>query len=259
MICRCQWFLGAAAVLGLLAAQSARADSVPAVTFAQFTEVKPQPSHFQLKRFSTDQKFGLATGITFFNQPSAGVAVNLDFSHITGAPTGDIRAHVFLSARSTTQAFASGANGVQPFNSQLNQLIIRRDSDNKVLLEVDFKGNLVGPVSGHVADLNASTVGGANPNTPTADFVHFSSAIPEVQSFLSGSTGGEVALHFFNIIPKLTLLGSGHNDEFLLGFAAGGSGVFSAAIVPEPGTLALGGIGVATLLGGLVRRRMATV
>jgi hypothetical protein len=191
-----------------------------------------------------------------------------NFVGISGLPTnvtGGVAAHLTITGYHTTAPAVSGSGDVrQPFNSSATTISITLNSTGQNLItaiitpkSISGAGGVIGSGDPFLRVLNGkmygnihstttfdSNPGGLQDITLTSDFVNFST---------TGSRVVDQQFSNFNLSPGIG------NGGFLENFVASTMGQFRGSVtvtaVPEPASLALGGLGIAGLVGfGLYRR-----
>jgi len=219
-------------------------------TFAQFHEASSSNANeFAYLDNGTDAEF-----VT-----PAPVAATFTFLGLSGPgiPVGPQAAIVTLSSSTvlpvmTAFAGAFGDQAVNGSGALVDKLTILRASDNANLLTVTFTGGLLGAIGGRTPQLSANT-DAINPGTGTVDTITYSSDF--IPTF-GTDNNFSVTTSSWTTIP-----GGGGGlavspDGFFALATAAAAGTFNTSTVPEPGTLALGALGITGLL---ARRRRASL
>lgn len=227
------------AVLGLLCAAPAFASTI---TFAQFSQAVAGNQF----TFTNNTAGGFSTF-------TASVPVNFEFLFpgLSGDLTGPQAATLTMTAVTTVPAQSINipfAFLAQPFNVLSTLAIVRNapatlgDNSRTNLLTVDFTGFITGAPGAGSGNLNGDTAIGTTVNY-SSDFLDF-----------SNTSARNFALSFSSITPALAIDGS-----FLRSFSTAGTGTFASnplpliTAIPEPGTMAALGMGLALM--GVMRRR----
>jgi len=193
-----------------------------------------------------------ANSITATGNPTTGVTT-LDttgasqlgtISLLNGASTNITPVFLILSATSVGPAFVGPGNQDEQFFSGSFSITQNANGTGTNYLSGTFSDMslLFGANHGNGATLTSSD--------PPATITFTSSVI----SALSPPSAANFT--FTNVTPPLHIVG-GVSHPTIGSFLASGSGTFSANTVPEPSTLALGGLGALGLIGYGLRRRKA--
>jgi hypothetical protein len=250
----CAWVfvLAVSALLGLV--QPARAGGI----YATYVQTDPG-TPFAFTNNTTSGDYTIKSG---------SVGVSFNFVGISGLPAeviGGVAAHLTITGYHTTAAAVMGSGDTrQAFNSSATKISITLDSTGQNLMTAIITPKVNQGASGvpgsgdpffrvldgkpfgniHSTTTFDSNPGGLQDITLTSDFVNFS------------TTGSRVIDQQFSNFGLWPGIGSG---GFLADFVASTKGQFRGGVtvtaVPEPASLALGGLGIAGLVGFALYRR----
>lgn len=224
---------GAIAVVGLMLA------AAPAAQAQNFATYSLQNQGTPFKFTSTSNAASLTA-----------TSVPVTFSFLKGKYAGQtISANLMINATTTTKAMNGPID--QPLinqNGSLSEIKFTANGDQTIngmtvtggstLLDVNFTGSLIQNLAG-TANLVSSVMAG--------DTLMYSS------QYLRFGNNAENSFSLGLTVKPATLsLGS---NGFLKNFSAGGSGPFAGAVVPEPSTALLMGLGLLAIPAVASRRR----
>jgi len=248
---RTRWAtIGRAAVLSAAALACAASTAQAAPTqFAEFTNngANDAASGFRWANFDNST--------AFFDTAAGGAPVTFTFTNLPGLPAelqGPQAAHIRFDTGTNVNGQTVFGQANQPLSEPISILIIR-DTDASVgnnnrhnLLTVT-----VTPASGMAIVSGQNGSASLNSSVP-GQVVTFSSDFFDFSKVTSQAMG----ITFSGITPGLSF-NTDLGRSILNSFTAAGVGSFSAdlAAVPEPGSVALMGIGCVILVGARLRKR----
>ena len=215
-------------------------------TFASFSNAQPGSFLFTPNQAGLTATFNATTtvDVTFYNQNNA----------TTTTYNG---ATLKLTSTTTAGAYQDPTVVVQPIDGANNVLTITQAGTGKNLLTVDFTGAIVG----FPPTTTSATLAGDASTPSSPDKVVYSSAVYSFSNTDPGKNSYSLALgNILNLIHPgggLEQTGAGPN-YFVDKFKADATGSFTVTTVPEPSTVVLMGLGLASIPAATLLRSRKT-